>query len=331
MITSFGQHPARALQACTLLLGGFLHCHAAFAQDAFPAGPIKLVVAFPPGATTDTVGRLVSQRLAGGFNTSSFVENRGGANGNIGADYVAKSKADGQTLLVTTSSIVLSKAFGEPLAYDLVQDLLPVSLVASVPQVLAVHPSVPADTLSAFIAHAKANPDKLAYGSSGTGNITHLGVLLFMQMHGLSAVHVPYKGAAAQLGDLLAGRVQFALPTLGPALPMLKDRRLKALAVTSAQRAAALPGVPSMSEAGMAGFELGSWFGVLAPARTPLAVVRRINSEIAKGLQEPDFRARLAQEGTEPMKLSAEECAAYLKSELERWSKVIRSANVKLE
>ncbi|MBI4189578.1 MAG: tripartite tricarboxylate transporter substrate binding protein [Betaproteobacteria bacterium] len=302
----------------------------ALAQDIYPSSPIRVVVGFAPGGAADTVGRLLAQKLSANMGTNVFVENKPGANSNIGAEFVAKSRPDGYTLLFNVPSNILSAAFGEKLGYDVLEDLAPVARVASGPMMLTVHPSVPANTAAEFIAYARANPGKLTYGSGGTGSITHLAPLLFLQANSLAALHVPYKGAGPAVLDLVGGRVQFAMLGMGPGVPLMKDKRIKALAITSLTRSLLLPDVPTLAET-MPGFEVGTWYGMMAPAKTPPAIVSRLNGAIVKALQDPDMKSRLAQNNIEPLGSSPEDYGAYLRSELERWTKVIKSAGIKLE
>jgi tripartite-type tricarboxylate transporter receptor subunit TctC len=302
----------------------------ALAQDNFPTAPLKVVVPYPPGASTDAIGRLLAQKLSTQMNASAVVENKAGANGNIGADFVAKSRPDGHTILFHTSSLVLSPAFGEKVGYDMFKDMAPVALVAAAPLVLFVTPSVPVNTTTEFIAHLKAHPDKIAYGSTGVGSITHLGALLFLQASNLTSLHVPYKGGSEVVVDVAAGRVQFGVQSMVSVLPFAKDKRVKVLGVGGLKRSALLPDVPTLAEA-MPGFEIGLWFGVLAPVKTPPAIVRRLNAEIMKMLQDPDAKVRLARESADPLGSTPEEYGTYLKSELERWTRVIKTAGVKLD
>ena len=303
----------------------------AMAQDNASSVPVRLVVGFAAGATTDAVARQLAQKLSQQMNANVVVDNRPGANGNIGAEFVAKSKPDGSTLLLNTSSVILSPALGEKTSYDVFKDLTPVSLVAAAPQLLIAHPSVPANTPAEFIAYVRANPNKLSYGSSGIGNITHLGPLLFLQANGLSALHVPYKGASFAAIDLVAGRIQFRFSDLTSVLPMVTDKRVKPIATAGLRRSVLLPEVPTFAETVMPGFEVGSWFGVLMPPNTPAAIVRRLNGEIFKALQNPEMKARLAQDNVDPIGSSTEEYAAYLKSEFQRWSSLIKSSGIKSE
>jgi len=300
------------------------------AQDSYPRSPIRLVIGFAPGGSTDVLGRLIAQKLSAQLGVNVVADNRAGANGNIAIEIVVKATPDGHTLLFNTSAVVLGRALGEKVSYDLFRDLAPIAPVGTVPLVLSVHPALPVNTVADFIAYAKANPGKLTYGSAGTGNITHLGALMFLDANGLTALHVPYKGASPAFLDLIGGRLQFATMTMAPSVPLVTSKRIKALAVTSPKRSQLLPDVPALSES-MPGFEVGAWYGVMAPAGTPRAIVQRLNTEILKALQDPDSKARFAQEGAELFALSPEQYQAYLRSELERWSKLIKSAGVKTE
>jgi tripartite-type tricarboxylate transporter receptor subunit TctC len=217
---------------------------------------------------------------------------------------------------------------GERVNFDFQKDLAPVALVATVPLVVTVTPSLPVNTAGEFIAHLKQNPGKLTYGSAGTGNISHLANLMFLEANRASALHVPYKGAAPALLDVIAGRVQFAMQTMVSSAPLVKSRRLKGLAVTSLKRSDTLPEVPTLNEAAMPGFEVGAWYGVMAPAKTPIAVVKKLNSEIVKALQDPDSVTRLAQEGGQPLTSTSEEYNRFLGAELQRWSKLINGRSL---
>ncbi len=303
----------------------------ASAQEAYPAAPVKLLVGFAPGGATDVAARLLAQKLTPQMGVNVLVENRAGANTHIAADYVVKSKPDGHNLLFNTPSQILGTALGEKMSYDVFRDLSPVILAMTSPQLLFVHPSVPANTLAEFISYVRANPDKLAYGSAGAGSIIHLGALLFLQANGLSALHVPYKGTGDLLNDAISGRVQFSMQSTTTMLSMVKNHQIKALAIASRKRTPLLPDVPTFSETAMPGFEMGSWNGVMVPARTPVTVIRRVNSEIIKAMQDPELIAKLAQGGIEPLGSTPEEYGTYLKNELDRWNKVVKSGGIKLE
>jgi tripartite-type tricarboxylate transporter receptor subunit TctC len=304
---------------------------AAMAQAGWPAKPITMIVPFPPGGPTDLVARVLAQRLGEQLGQNVVVENRAGANGNIGNQAVARAPADGHTILYNTSSIALSPALYKNLGYDVEKDFAPVALTAVVPLALVVHPSVPANTVREFVAYAKANPGKLSYGSAGNGNVTHLGAFQFAQANGIDAVHVPFKGSAPADLALAAGEVQFLTDTVNSVMGFVKDKRMKMLAVTTAKRMSLFPDVPTLAESGMPGFEVGAWQGVMVPAATPRPVVERLNAEILKALQHPDVKARLAAQGAEPLGSTPAEYAAYVKKEIARWDAVVKASGVKIE
>jgi tripartite-type tricarboxylate transporter receptor subunit TctC len=303
----------------------------AAAQDNYPSAPIRLVLGTPPGAATDVIARMLGQRITVQTNASVVVDYKPGANGNLGPEFVAKSKPDGYTVALSTSNAVLTLALGEKTGYDLFKDLTPVSLVASTPQLLIVHPSLPVTTPAEFISYVRANPNKLSYGSAGVGNITHLGPLLLLQANGLSALHVPYKGSSFAVVDLAAGRIQFRFSDLTSVLQLIRDNRLRAIATASLKRSALLPDVPTFSETIMPGFEVGSWFAIMVPSGTPPAIVRKLNGEIVKALQDPELKARFDQENIDALGTSPEDYGAYLKKEYQRWSTVIKTAGIKAE
>ena len=300
------------------------------AQESYPSQPIRMVVGFAAGGPTDLVARLVAQKMTTQMGSNVLVDNKPGAAGNLGADFVAKARPDGCTLLLNSSGVVMSAAFGEKLTYDVFKDLTPVSLVGTAPQLIVVHPSVPANSMAEFIAHLRANPDKLAFGTAGTGTSTHLGVLLLLQMNGLTALHVPYKGVAPATVDLIAGRIQFSMQSASTLVSVAKDKRVRALGITGLRRSPILPEVPTVAET-IPGFEVGAWAGVMAPAKTPMVIVRKLHGEIVKASQDAELKAKLAQEIMDLVASSPEDYAAYLRSEMDRWSKVIRMAGVKPE
>ena len=302
----------------------------ALAQDNYPAGPIRLVVAFPPGGALDVIGRLLAQRLSAQMNVNVFVENKPGASGNVGAEFVTKARPDGYTLLFNSATVILNPAFGDKLGSDLLKELAPVALIASTPHLIVAHPSVPANTVAEFIAYVRANPDKLAYGSSGTGTMSHLSPLLFLQSNALTALHVPYKGNAPANLDLVAGRMQFGFVDVASGLALLRDKRVKALAVTSFKRLPSLPDVPTLAET-IPGYETVQWYGVMAPAKTPRPIIQRLNSESIKALQDTNMTSRILESGALPLGSTPEEYQTYVGNELERWTKLIRSAGVKVE
>ncbi|MDF3837237.1 tripartite tricarboxylate transporter substrate binding protein [Cupriavidus basilensis] len=297
----------------------------------FPGHPVRLVVPFPPGGPTDLVSRIIARKMSEELGQQVLVDNRPGANGNIAAELVAKAPADGYTVLYNTSSIALSPALYKKLSYDVRRDFAPVAMTAMVPLVLEVNAQVPASSLAEFIRYLKANPGKLTYGSAGNGNVTHLAAFLFLQANGLSAVHVPYKGSAPALTDLAGGQVQFMADTINSSLPFIRDKRMKALAVTSSTRSSQLPDVPTVAETAIPGFDVGAWQGMLVPARTSPDIVHRLNAATQKALASPDVRASLAAQGAEPRGSSPEAYGRYLAQEIERWHKVVKDSGVTLD
>ena len=317
-----------AASAAMLALAG----PGAFAQGpTYPSKPITMIVPFPPGGPTDLIARVLARKLGEQMHQSILVDNRAGANGNIGAMAVAKAPADGYTILYNTSSIALSPSLYKNVAYDVQKDFMPVALVAVVPLALVVNPSIPANNVKEFVAYAKAHPGKLSYGSAGNGNVTHLGAFQFVQANGLDATHVPYKGSAPADIDLVGGQIQFMTDTINSVMGFVRDKRLKLLAVTTGKRMALFPDVPTLAESGMPGFEVGAWQGVMVPTGTPPAVVEQLNVEIMKALKSPDVRERLALQGAEPLGSTPSEYGAYVKKELARWAGVVKATGVTLE
>ncbi|MGJ7581293.1 Bug family tripartite tricarboxylate transporter substrate binding protein [Variovorax sp. RHLX14] len=314
-----------------------LAASSAFAQGAaappgtYPTKPITMVVPFPPGGPTDLIARVLAQTLGEQLGQPVLVDNRGGANGNIGANYVAKAPADGYTILYNTSSITLSPSLYKNVPYDVSKDFTPIASVAVVPLGLVINPSVPVNTIGEFIAYAKANPGKLSYGSAGNGNVTHLGAFQFVQANGIEATHVPYKGSAPADVDLVGGQIQFMTDTVNSVMPFVRDKRLKMLAVTTGKRMALFPDVPTLAESGMPGFEVGAWQGVMAPSGTPPAVVTRLNVEIVRALNSTAVRERLALQGAEPLGSTPAAYGAYVQKELKRWAGVVKATGVTLD
>lgn len=296
---------------------------AAYAQP-YPSKPVKIVVPFAAGGTTDVVARLLAQKLAEGWGQSVVVENKAGAGGNIGADFVAKSPPDGYTLLMTSGSIVTANPhMYKSMTYDPAKDLVPVTNVATGPQVIAVHPSVPARDLKEFIAYVKANPRKVNFGSAGVGTQTHLAAENFAHAANIDLTHVPYKGESAAMTDLIGGQIHLATPNLAIAIPQQQQGKIRVLAVTSRERNAQLPDVPSASDA-LPGFENSGWFGLMAPAGTPREVVDKVYRDTARILQTEEFKAKLQQQGMVPVGNAPGEFGTAIREESSRWAKVIR-------
>ncbi|MDD2546955.1 MAG: tripartite tricarboxylate transporter substrate binding protein [Burkholderiaceae bacterium] len=299
--------------------------------QSFPSKPIAMVIPFPPGGPTDMVARVLAKKMSEQMGQPIVVDNKPGANGNIGAMAVVKAPADGYTVLYNTSSITLSPALYKSLGYDVQRDLAPVALTAVVPLALVVHPNVPANNVREFVAYAKAHPGKLSYGSAGNGNVTHLAAYQVVQSQGLDATHIPYKGSAPADVDLVAGQIQFMTDTINSVMPFIKDKRLKLLAVTTSKRMSLFPDTPTLGETVMPGFEAGAWQGVMVPAGTPAAVVQRLNSELLKALKSPEVLEKLAQQGAEALGSSPEEYGVYVKKELARWAGVVKATGVSLD
>jgi tripartite-type tricarboxylate transporter receptor subunit TctC len=299
--------------------------------QSYPARPIRFIVPFPPGGGNDIVGRIVAQRLNEALGVSVVVDNRGGAGGTIGTDIVSKAPPDGHTLLINNISLAVNATLFEKLPYNTLKDLAPVSLLGRQPQVLVVHPSVPAATVKDLLALARAKPGQTVYGSGGMGTGAHLATVMLVQMTGIDIVHVPYKGLGPALTDLMGGRVQFIISTVASALPQVKSGKLRPLAVTSAQRSSFFPELPTMSEAGVPGYEFSIWYGLLVPGRTPSAIIGQLNGVTAKILQAPALKDQFAAQGIEATSSSAAEFGAYLKSEVAKWGKVIKAAGVKAD
>jgi tripartite-type tricarboxylate transporter receptor subunit TctC len=299
------------------------------AQTNYPEKPIRLVVGFPPGSQTDTVARLFGQKLAAALGKPVLIDNVTGAAGNIGADRVTKAAPDGYTLgLLGSTQLVINPSLYK-LAYDPVKDFAPVSQVTVSPNMLVVHNAVPAKSVKELVALAKARPGELTFASSGSGSSPHMAAELFKSMAGLDIRHIPYKGGVAAIPDLLGGRVTMMFPSIVVVLPLAREGKLRALAVTSLRRAPAVPELPTIAESSYPGFEVTLWQGLLAPARTPAAIVRKLHLETVKALALPDLRAKFADLGLEGIGNSPDEFAAVIKSEIPRWAKVIKESGIK--
>ena len=290
-----------------------------------------MIVPFPPGGAADILGRILAQRLTDQVGQPVIVDNRAGASGNIGAEAVAKARGDGYTLLMgaLTSHAINYTLERKTLRYDLERDLSPISIVATVPYVLVVHPSLPARSTAELVAHARAKPGHLSYGSSGAGAPQRLAAEMFRLRTGTDMVHVPYKGSGQVITDLVGGQVLLAFESVPAALAHIRSGKLRALAVTTAQRLPMLPGVPTMAEADLSNFEVSSTFGVLAPAATPKAIIERLNGEIAKVTLVPEVKDRFLQQGAFAISTSPEEAARRIRSEIGMWATVIHQANIR--
>jgi tripartite-type tricarboxylate transporter receptor subunit TctC len=321
------RRPASALFATAIALcaGG------AWAQAGYPVKPVRLVVPSSPGGGTDITARLLAPKLTERLGQQVVVENRAGAGTMIGTEVVAKAAPDGYTLLMGLSTLAINPAMYKKVPFDPVRDFAPISQVITAPNMLVVHPSVPARTVKELITFARARPGQLNYASAGHGTNPHLSMELFLSMTGTRMVHVPYKGLGPGIVDLLAGHVTVATATMLTGLPHVKSGRLRLLGTTGNKRAAVLPDAPTVAEAGVAGYEASQWYGVLAPAQTPKEIVTRLHAEIVRILQAPDMKQKLAADGTDPVGSSPDEFARYIKSELAKWGKVARDAGIQPE
>jgi tripartite-type tricarboxylate transporter receptor subunit TctC len=299
--------------------------------QTYPSKPIRWIVPFPPGGSTDLLARVVGQKLTEAWGQQVIVENKGGAGGTLGAAEAARAPADGYTLLMGAIHHTIATSVYPKLAYDFQRDFVPITVVAIVPNVLVVNPSVPASSTKELIAYAKANPGKLAYGSAGMGTAHHLIGEQFNLQAGVNIVHVPYKGSSPAVADLIGGQVQLMYDTVASCLPHIKSGKLRPLAVATAKRSAALPEVPTIGEAALPGFEVTTWFGALAPAKTPQEIVVKLNAEIVKILAMPDVRKRLLDAGAEPVGNTPEQMAAQIKRETEEFGKIVKQAKITAE
>jgi len=304
-------------------------CHAAQAQ--YPNRPVKMIVPFPPAGATDIVGRILAQKLGERLGQPVVVENKPGAGGAIGSDFVAKSAPDGYTLLMATSSTHSIGPVLQKLPYDPLKDFAPVTHVANVPNVLIVSPQLPVGTMGEFIAYAKARPGQLNFASSGVGTIVHLNGELFKMLAGVDLVHVPYKGTALAIPDLANGSIAMLFDSLASVQPHIKSGKARPLAVNAPQRSALLPEVPTLAEAGMPAFDRYTWFGMFAPAGTPREIVARVQTEVVAALKAPDLLERFTAVGAEPVGSSPEQFVERIKSDATKWAEVIKAANVKVQ
>ncbi len=298
---------------------------------SYPSKTIRMVVAFPPGGPTDIVARVIAQKLSDQLGQAVVVENKPGAGGNIGAEAAVRAAPDGYTLFYNTSAITIAPALYGKVNYDPARDFAPISSTAAVPMVLMVTPSLPVKTVAEFLDYAKANPDKLNYGSTGSGTITHLATAALAAHAGLRMQHIPYKGSAPNIADLAIGATQLTIDTLNSSMAFIKDNRVRPLAVTTLKRSPLLPELPTLNETALPGMEMSAWQGILVPVGTPSEVIARLNTEVRKALASADVRAKLAAQGTDILGSTPEEYAAYIRSELTRWSRLVKETGAKAD
>lgn len=305
---------------------------AVHAATPYPTKPIRIIVAYTPAGATDILARVVGQKLSESWGQPVIVDNRAGAAGNIGTEVAAKANPDGYTLIMGTAGTHgINVSLYRQLNWHPVKDFAPVSLVAMVPNIMVVNNALPFKNVKDLIAYAKANPGKLSYGSPGNGSTAHLSMELFKSMTGTNLVHIPYKGSAGVLADVMGGQIAVTIDNMPPYLPQVKAGKIRALAVSPAKRSTAAPDIPTIAEAGVPGYDSGAWFGLLAPAGTPKDIVSKLSVETARILKMPDVNKRISELGGEPVGSTPEEFAALIKSEIAKWAKVIKEANVELQ
>lgn len=315
---------AAAFLLAALMAGG------AYAQQ-YPTRPVRFISPYPPGGGNDTLSRILADKLGELLGQRIIVENRPGANTIVGTELVAKSQPDGYTLILLPNSFATNPSFYPKLPYDTARDFAPVGQIAQSPQMLVAHPSVPARTLKELLAFAKAKPGQLSYGTSGNGSTGHLATVLLSMMTGVELVHVPYKGTAPAVNDLLGGHIPLMTSSMLATLPHVRAGRLRIIALTTARRSKAIPEVPTIAESGVPGYEATLWYGMLAPARTPDAIIKRVNSELATVLKHPEVVEKLSTQAVEPHHTSPDQFAALIRTELAKWSKVISASGVKAD
>jgi tripartite-type tricarboxylate transporter receptor subunit TctC len=320
---------AGALAAAALAFGALV---APAAAQGFPSKPVKLVIPFPPGGSLDNVGRLLAQKLSESWGQQVVIENKPGAGGNIGADAVAKSPADGYTVVMgALSTHAVNPSLYKTMPYDAVRDFAPLSLVATTPNVLIVKAGMPIASVKDLVAYAKANPGKTNFGSGSNGSAGHLAGELFKLETGTDVMHIPYKGGAPALQALLAGDTQFMFDNLANAMAQVKGGTVRAIAVTTAQRSKLAPDLPTMAEASLPGFDISTWFGLMAPAGTPPEVVARWNEGIGKALNSPDVREKMLAQGAEPAPMTPTEFAAFIARERDKYARIVKASGAKVD
>lgn len=302
-----------------------------FGQSTYPAKPVRVILGFPPGAAADVVTRIIAAKLSEDLKQSFVVENRPGASSNIAAELVVRSPADGYTLLMGTIANTINASLYKKLSFDFARDLAPIASIASVPNLLVVHPSLPARSVKELIAVARAHPNEILFGSSGNGTSPHLSGVLFNSMAQVKMVHVPYKGSPQAVTDLVAGRVQVMFAPASTALPFIKSGKLRALAASTLQRAAIVPELPTVSEAGVQGFETSIWFALFAPEATPKDIIGRLNAASVKAVADGDVKHKLAAQGIDALGGTVAQTADLVRSEIAKWARVVRESGATVD
>jgi tripartite-type tricarboxylate transporter receptor subunit TctC len=319
------------IRLCAAIAAALLFAGAALAQT-YPSKPVRVILPYPPGGSSDPLVRAIAQKLSEAFKVNFVVDNRPGANGIIGTLALIKSPPDGYTIALGSSSTMpMNAAIYPNLPYDPLKDFAFISSFSYSPLILVVHPSVPVHSVKAFIALAKSKPNEIVYASFGIGGVAHFGAELFSHMAGVKMVHVPYKGSGPSTVDLLAGQVMATFDTMQNAMPYVRDKRMRGLGVASLKRSNAAPEIPTIDESGVPGYEVGTMFGLVAPAGTPRDIIMKLNAEMARAVAQPDLAQRMTSVGTEPMANSPEEFAELIRKEMGKWAKVARDANIRAE
>ena len=321
------RHVALAALACFALAAPLPGA----AAEAYPSKPVRMIVAVPPGGPADILARLVGPKLTEALGQTVVIDNRPGANGNIAYEMAARAVPDGYTFVLAAAGVVINPSLYREVRYDPLRDFAAITHGISVPNILIVHPSVPANSVSELVALAKSRPGKIAFASAGNGTTGHLALELFKQRAGIDVVHVPYKGGGPALAEVVAGQVQALFSLALAATQQVKAGRVRALAISSGKRSAVAPELPTVAELGFPGYEVVGWFGWLAPARTPREIVTRLHAEIVKALNMPEVRERLLSQSSEPVGNSPREFGAFVKSENEKWAAVIKRGNIRME
>ena len=323
-------HSDRSARYVACLAAALVYTTAAHAQP-YPQKPIRLVAPFAPGGGTDILARLVGQKASEMLGQQLIVDNRGGAGGTIGTDIAAKAPPDGYTLILVSASHAINPGLYQNLPYDSVSDFAPITQIATSPGILVVNPSLPVKSVKDLIALARAKPGQINYASAGSGTPPHLAGELFKVMAKIDMVHVPYKGNAPAFTDVIGGQVSLIFPTMPSAMPFIKSGKLRPIAVTSAKRSPVAPDIPTIAESGLPGYEATSWYGILAPARTPPQIVARLHEVLVSVIGAPDMKDKLAAQGLEPVGNTPQQFAAVIKSEIVKWTKVVKAAGAKPE
>jgi len=320
--------PSAEVIALLIAVSATAHAASTYLRQEYPTKAIRFIVPFAPGGGTDIIARIIASQLNEALGQAVVVDNRGGAGSTVGTDLTAKAPADGYTILLGNISLAFNASLYKALPYNALTDLAPVTLVAVQPNIVVIHPSVPAKSINELVAAARAKPGLLAYASAGTGSGTHLaGEMLKMSLK-IDLLHIPYKGTGPALTDLIGGQVQMMVSTFASALPHVRSGRLRALGVTSAKRSRAAPDIPTLIEAGVPGYDYSTWYGVLAPAGTPRAIIDKLNRTLRSTLALEDMKQKFDAQGVEPLASTPAEFSSYLKTETEKWTKVVRAAGI---